>query len=333
MLSTWDFYIRFNRCRWKNLWLSFWWPCDFKALTSVTTQGAQRGFSSQTRDGYRKSSLQPFSCFAFWFLFMATSEEEAEKRVLGSFFQQAGRTSPGPQTQEGWGGLRAEKWPQQQHKDTFEVWLCSPLWHFPVFYCASKGMFPFLFTLGITWSCWPISRQHLYCLLQQIREVTCSFIQRVVSVVCGGRLIAAGLEAHAPSWSGQPSLALVFAGTGLNAVCLGPQICEPRAHGCVPDLLGWLWSPLDFGSSASQRVLGNVQGAFGWLSDVGRRGRDGSHVWEIVPHPAWISNVPVDVAVGKKHFDSYLSLDLVFQEVYCGQLWPTPAFPGTIFNV
>ena len=41
---------------------------------------------------------------------------------------------------------------------------------------------------------------------------------RVVPIARGGCLIAEGLEAHALSWNGQPSLALVSAGTGVNAV-------------------------------------------------------------------------------------------------------------------
>ena len=47
-------------------------------------------------------------------------------------------------------------------------------------------------TSGFPWSCWPLCRQHLYCLLQQIRTVTCSVIHKVLSVACGGCITAEG---------------------------------------------------------------------------------------------------------------------------------------------
>lgn len=143
-----------------------------------------------------------------------------KKRSSGDLFLASQPIGTGPQGWESWSCLIAEKWPQQLPQGHLWYLVLFPSCDTSVSNCASKGMFPLLFTLGFTWSCWPLSR-HLYCLLWQIRKATCSFIHRVLSVAFGGCIIAEGLKINVLSWNVHLSLALESAGTIPNAVCPG----------------------------------------------------------------------------------------------------------------
>lgn len=166
----------------------------------MTTQGVQRCSSSQVSErsgkiflhppsGFEKNPVMPFHFYSWLYL-----RKKLKTRVLGTFFQKACRTGLGHQTQGSWSCLIAETWPQQLPQGGLWTWLPSPLntSSFLTMHPRAWSLFLHLALLDLA-GLFPDNIQ--YCLLQRIRDMTCSFIYWVLSVACGGYIIAEGLKA------------------------------------------------------------------------------------------------------------------------------------------